>query len=314
MKPKIVLLGAGKFGKNHLRNLLGLDNSGLIHLVGVVDTDPKILSHVKKEYNVKISSDFKEFVELADAFDIVTPTSTHYYFTKYFLKRKKHVFVEKPLTTHSKKSKELALLAKKNNLVLQVGHIFRYNGAVNLLKKIISKKENFPFYISGKFLQGTEPRKDVGAIFNYLHHFDILDNLIEKNPIKLTAYSNLNLTNPNREINAVVFLQYPKLNVHLELGWIPDGKIRTLDLYLKNQRLKCLLDKQQIEIFKNNKLSKTICLKHKEPLNIELTEFAKCVRNGSQPNANGFVGARVDRIAELATISIKKKKEMKFSN
>jgi len=314
MKPKIVLLGAGKFGKNHLRNLIDLDNKRLIQFVGVVDSDPKILSLVKKEYNVNTSSDYNDFLDLANAFDIVTPASTHYYLTKYFLKRKKHVFVEKPFTTNSKKSKELAILAKKNNLVLQVGHIFRYNEAVILLKKIIRKKGNFPFYISGKFLQGTEPRKDVGAIFNYLHHFDILDNLLGENPVKLSAYSNLNLTNPNREINAVIFLQYPKINAHLELGWIPDGKIRTLDIYSKNQYIKCLLDKQQIEIFKNNKLPKTICPKHKEPLNLELIEFTKCVRNGTQPTANGFVGARVDRIAELATISIKEKKEIKFSN
>jgi len=292
MKPKIVLLGAGKFGKNHLRNLIDLDNKRLIQFVGVVDSDPKILSLVKKEHKVKTSSDYNDFLDLADAFDIV----------------------KKPFTTNSKKSKELAILAKKNNLVLQVGHIFRYNEAIILLKKIIRKKGNFPFYISGKFLQETEPRKDVGAIFNYLHHFDILDNLLGKNPVKLSAYSNLNLTNPNREINAVVFLQYPKINACLELGWIPDGKIRTLDIYSKNQHIKCLLDKQQIEIFKNNKLSKTICPKHKEPLNLELIEFTKCVKNGTQPTANGFVGARVDRIAELATISIKKKKEIKFSN
>jgi len=314
MIPKIVLLGVGKFGKNHLRNLQNLENKRLVRLIGVVDSDSKILSLVKKQYNVKTSSDYNDFIDFADAFDIVTPTSTHYHLAKYFLKRKKHVFVEKPLTGNSKKSKELAWLARKNNLVLQVGHIFRYNATVTLLKKIIHQKGNFPFYISGKFLQPTEPKKDVGAIFNYLHHFDILDNLLEKNPDKLLAHSNLKMKKTNLEINASVLLQYSALNVYLELGWIPSGKFRTLDLYSKNKYIKCNLDKQQIEIYKNNRLTKKYSPKHKEPLNMELTEFVKCVRNDSLPTADGFVGARIDRIAELATISIKKKKEMKFSN
>ncbi len=179
MKPKIVLVGAGRFGSNHLRNLIDLDKKKAIELIGVVDSDLKILQKIKKEFGFNIDKNYKVFLKNADAFDLVTPAHTHYSISKHLLTRKKHVFVEKPLSLNSSEAKKLLNLSKKNNCILQVGHIFRYNKAVDFIKKNINQKNNFPYYIKGKFLQTTEPKKDVGAIFNYLHHFDILDNILE---------------------------------------------------------------------------------------------------------------------------------------
>ena len=312
MIPRVVLVGAGRFGKNHLRNLSLLDKKKMLKLIGVVDVDKKLLLSIEKEYKVKTSTEYRDFLKLADAFDVVTPAASHYKFVKFFLKNNKHVFVEKPLSFSVKEANELTSIAKRNRKTLQVGHIFRYNFAVNVLKKII-KKQGFPFLITGEFIQSREPKSDVGAIFNYLHLFDILDNILEQQPTKISAYSNLFNKVIKRETNATVFLQYHNTNVILNIGWIPSGKYRTLSMYFKKNHVICDLEKQIVEIYENSKLKSTISPKHKEPLLLELAEFVRCARIHKQPRASGIVGARVVKVAEFATRVLDTDKNETFS-
>lgn len=313
MKPKIILIGAGNFGKNHFRNLLKLHEQKIIEFVGVVDKDQKILNKINSEHDIQTSKNYKKFINIADIFDVVTPASTHYDLVKDLLNNKKHVFVEKPLTLDSKSSYELTTLAKKNKVTLQVGHIFRFNTLVNYLKKIIQTKGNSPFFITGKFLQSTNPKSDVGAIFNYLHLIDILDNIIQKNPKKIFAYSNIQLLNPQREINAVLSLEYTKnLHANLNVGWIPTGKYRELEIFTNKEHIKCDLLEQKIQIYKNGLLKKEIIFKHEEPLLLELKDFIKCIKEKTIPKADGLVGTKIVKIAESAKASAESGKIINF--
>jgi len=313
MIPKIVLVGTGRFGNNHLRNLVDLDKNGIIKLIGVVDTDPNRLKIMKKKFSIPTSVNYRDFLNMTDAFDVVTPASTHFTLVKSLLLEKKHVFVEKPFTLNYDKAVKLVNLAKKNNVILQVGLIFRYNEAVAKLKKLISEKDYFPFYVTGSFLQNSPPKKDVGAIFNYLHHFDIIDNLFGKKIKSIFSHENLSMIKPLLETNVTVLMDLTNnVNVVLNLGWIPTGKYRTLELFSKKYHLKCDLMKQQIEIYQNEKLNKVIKPKFEEPLKLELEEFATCIKNKRNPKADGQLGARIVKIAEVATKSLKTKKPIRF--
>ena len=313
MKPKIILLGAGNFGKNHFRNLLKLHKQKIVDFIGVVDTDQKILDEINLKYKLQTSKNHKKFIKIADAFHVVTPASTHYGLVKELLKNKKHVFVEKPLTLNSKSSQELAMLAKKNKVILQVGHIFRFNSSVNLLKKIIQTKENTPYFITGQFLQSTNPKSDVGAIFNYLHLIDILDNIIGKSPKKIFSYSNLQLNNPQREINANISVEYTKkLHANLNVGWIPTGKYRMLEIFTNKEHIKCDLLKQKVEIYRKGLLKKEIIFKHEEPLYLEIKDFLKCMKKKTVPKADGFIGTKIVKIAEIAKKSSESGKIINF--
>lgn len=133
--PKIVLVGVGRFGKNHLRVLKELEKDGLCALYGVVDKNIEILRKLRKNYDVKTTSDLTEFLNNdVDAVDIVTPADIHFELCKKSLSAGKHVFVEKPLTTSYSKAKELIQLAAEKNRILMAGHIFRYNPAVKKIK------------------------------------------------------------------------------------------------------------------------------------------------------------------------------------
>lgn len=314
MKPKVVLIGAGKFGSNHLRNLIELDKKKKLELIGVADADKKILSIINKKNGIPTSTNFRDFLNNADAFDVVTPASTHYDIVKFLLSKSKHVMVEKPLSLNSNQANYLVKLSKRKKKILQVGHIFRYNEVIDFLKKRIQNKDRHPFFISGKFIQTTKPKTDVGAIFNYLHHFDILDNILEKPPRSIIAVPNLFSKDKTRhEINAEIFLKYPKLNVNLLLGWVPNGKVRSLNLYSLKEYLKCDLEKQKVTIFNENGKIIKKQFKFKEPLHLELLDFIDCVIGKKKsPLANVEVGARVVKIAETAINSMNHKKEIKL--
>ena len=312
MIPKIVLVGGGRFGENHLRTLKKLDSSKIIKLVGVIDLDPKIRQKIKKKFHVKTTDNLQDFLEQANGFDVVTPPDSHYKLVKFLLKKNKHVFVEKPLTLKSKQSEELVSLARKNKKILQVGHIFRYNETIIFLKKLI-KKNDMPYYIIASFLQDRIQGHDTGAIFIFMHGFDILDNLVNSNPISVNGVANLYSKKTNQEINSFVLLQYKKLNALVNVGFIPSGKRRSIEIFSNKRHIICNLLDQQIMIYKKNKLEQKFVIKQKnEPLTLELEDFAKCIKNNSKPLVDGKVASRIVRICELATQSIQSKKSLSF--
>jgi len=312
MIPKIVLVGSGRFGENHLRTLKKLDSSKIIKFIGVIDLDPKVRQKIKKKFHVKTTDNIQDFLEQADGFDVVTPPDSHYKIVKFLLKKNKHVFVEKPLTLKSKQAEELVSLASKNKKILQVGHIFRYNETISFLKKLI-KKNDMPYYIIASFLQDRIQGHDTGAIFIFMHGFDILDNLVNSNPLSVNGVANLYSKKTNQEINSFVLIQYKKLNALVNVGFIPSGKRRTIEIFSNKRHIICDLLDQQILIYKKNKLSKKFIIKQKkEPLKLELIDFAKCIKNNSKPLVDGKVASRIVRICELATQSIKSKKSQSF--
>ena len=312
MIPKIVLVGGGRFGENHLRTLKKLDSSKIIKLIGVIDLDPKVRQKIKKKFHVKTTNNLQYFLEQADGFDVVTPPDSHYKLVKFLLKKNKHVFVEKPLTLKSKQSEELISLARKNKKILQVGHIFRYNETISFLKKLI-KKNDMPYYIIASFLQDRIQGHDTGAIFIFMHGFDILDNLVNSDPISVNGVANLYSKKTNREINSFVLLQYKKLNALVNVGFIPSGKRRSIEIFSKKRHIICDLVDQQIMIYKKNKLNQKFMIKQKkEPLTLELKDFVKCIKNNSKPLADGKIASRIVRICELATQSIQSKKSLRF--
>jgi|SaaInlStandDraft_6_1057023.scaffolds.fasta_scaffold17474_2 predicted dehydrogenase len=305
MKPKIVQIGVGKFGLNHFKTLMKLDEKKIIDFIGIVDKDIDILSKIKKCSNISTSTDVKDFLNVADGFDVVTPPQLHYDMVKKLLNSNKHVFVEKPLSLNFKDSYKLACLSKKNKQTLQVGHIFRYNSTITELKKILERKPNRPTYVKANFLQDRIPRHNNGAIFVYMHGFDILDYLFNLEPKKIFAMANIKKFSPMREINSTINIQYRNINAFLNVGWIPTGVQRRLDFFSDKRHLICDLLTNQISIYENGKLLKKLTVIQKdEPLFLELKDFSKCIKENSTPKVDGFIGSKIVKICELATKSI----------
>jgi len=328
MKPKIVLVGVGKFGKNHLRILKELEKDGLCTLYGVVDKRDDVLENIRENYKVATTSNLGEFLKSdIDTVDIVTPADTHFKVCQECLIAGKHVFVEKPLTTNYAEAKKLAQLAADKDRILMAGPIYRYNPAVKKIKELMDLGElGKIYYMFGHYMSFKDPRVEVGALLNLaVHHIDIYDYLLEELPDEVTCSVAHFLGRESFEDLAVLILKYGNGAVGIiENSWLPPGNYRDLTVVGSKKSVTSDLSKQtvilhDVHMEKNNGTFKAIDkgtlnlnVKIEEPLKLELKDFVECVRTGRKPIAHGQVASRTVMIAEKALESAHLKRSVKI--
>jgi predicted dehydrogenase len=328
MKPKIVLIGAGKFGKNHLRVLKELETEGLCKFYGVVDKRRNVLENIRKTYDLETTSDPAEFLPDSDCADVVTPADTHFKMCQECLSVGKHVFVEKPLATNYADAVKLVQLATEKNRILGVGLIYRYNPAVRKIKELTTCGEiGKVYYMFGHYMGFKEPRTDVGALLNFaVHHIDIYDYLLEEIPQEVTCSVAHFLGRRNFEDFALLVLRYRKGIIGIiEGSWLPPGNYRDLTVVGSKKSITSDMARQTLvlhDVFmkeKNNtfkaidKGTKNIDVKFEEPLKLELRDFLECVKTGKSPIADGYAASRTVMIAEKALESARLKRSVRIN-
>jgi predicted dehydrogenase len=174
---KIGLFGVGHLGKIHLSCLSETD----FKLVGFYDPNVEIAEKVAIEYRVKSFDSPEELIAQCDAVDIVSPTITHFELAKVAMKAGKHVFLEKPVTEKIAEAEELVSIQEENDLIVQVGHVERFNPAF----RTISQKRLDPLYIEGQRLSVFNPRgTDVSVVLDLMiHDIDLVLSIV-RSPIK----------------------------------------------------------------------------------------------------------------------------------
>lgn len=286
MKKKILLIGAGKFGQQHLRDLRQLEKAGKLILAGVVRRGQKLA---------------KDLLKAVDAIDIVTPASTHYEIVKKCLPYA-HVFVEKPLSMTAAEGKELEALARRHKKMLAVGHIFRFNDAVKKLKKIVQAERTGPYYIEGKFTGGSgQPARDCGVVTSDIHLFDVLDYILDKPPLSVYCHSWTRIKGYKFEDQASIILSYPgNIHAYLKLGWVKAPKVRSVAFYFSEKEVHADLMKQTITIQENSKKKITLHCFRKRPLRTELEGFIKALQGKRGEYIRADVANRITGIVERA--------------
>jgi predicted dehydrogenase len=175
---KIGVLGAGHLGKIHIKCIL---ESKYFDLVGFYDPNHEIAASVEAKFGAKIFQSADELIDACDIVDIVTPTVSHYECASIALKKFKHVFIEKPLTTSLAEARQLIDLAKEANVKVQVGHVERFNPA--FLATLPHIKD--PMFVEAHRLALFNPRgTDVPVVLDLMiHDIDIILSII-KSPVK----------------------------------------------------------------------------------------------------------------------------------
>jgi len=119
------LIGLGSMGRNHFRTLLSNEE---VDLVAVVEPNDALVENIKTKRYRNVGDLLSN--EEVDFAIIATPTSTHVDISRKFLEKGIHVLVEKPIAINSKSATRLDHLAHKNNCKLVVGHVERFNPAI----------------------------------------------------------------------------------------------------------------------------------------------------------------------------------------
>ena len=178
---KVGVIGAGHLGKIHL-NILSNSN---FNLIGFHDTDVENSEKLASEKGYVFFKEIDSLINLIDAAVIVSPTTTHFEIAKKCIKKGKHIFVEKPLTTNSVEARIINKLAKEGNIIGQVGFVERYNQAFISCKEFIDK----PKFIESHRLSDFNPRgTDVSVIMDLMiHDIDIILNINQSKVKKIDA-------------------------------------------------------------------------------------------------------------------------------
>jgi predicted dehydrogenase len=180
----IGIIGLGHMGGYHASVCKQLP---LLNLVGIADPNEKNWNKITSKFVIK-TKDYKELLESVDAVIIAVPTSLHYEIAKECLLQKKHVLLEKPLAKTIDEACELFDIAKRKKVALHVGHIERFNGAVQELKNIIHKPHLIEFHRMGPFV--ARVKQDSIILDLMIHDLDLLMNIVDANIKNVSIHGN----------------------------------------------------------------------------------------------------------------------------
>ena len=178
---KVGIVGVGHLGEIHLKLILSSIN---FDLIGFYETNQEKSDLISKKYQVKSFKSLEDLSENIQAVIISTPTIHHHEIATFFLKNNIHVFIEKPITTNVKEANELVQLAKDNNLVGQVGHVERFNGAFTEVENLLN-----PMFIEAHRLSNYPARgTDVSVILDLMiHDIDIILSIVKSKVSNVSA-------------------------------------------------------------------------------------------------------------------------------
>ena len=309
---KIMQIGTGRWGANHLRVLSNLPVELYIAEVSASGRKTCLEQGIAQDH---ITDNYKEFLDIVAAVDVVTPAPSHFAMCKELLEMGKAVFIEKPITEMSAEAVELVSLASQRNLVLQVGHIFRYDPATDYIKDYIHSGQLGTLQsLNGIFSGFKRPRADGGVtISDGIHFIDFFNYLLDDLPQKVLARCE-DLLQRGMDDMSWIWLDYGGIPALVEANYFSPDKKRLVTITGDKATLVCDFTSSQdkVRIYRNRHLldndtwksvSGEIINKEispAEPLFLELQDFLNCVNSGAKPKADGQAGVDSLRVVEAA--------------
>jgi len=293
-KVRVGIIGVGYLGMQHARILSYLEEA---ELKGVADIDFKKAMQIGNRHGVKYFEKFEDMLDEIDAGIIATPTSEHFSISKRLLKEGKSVLVEKPITETIEQAEELVAMTKKDGLVFQVGHLERFNPAVEEIESLISE----PKFIEVQRLGSFSARSlDIDVVLDLMiHDLDIIMALI-KDSVSIIRSSGIHVLSDKIDI-ANARLEFSSGCVAtLTASRVHQGKVRKLRIFEPTSYYSIDYIDQEVKVFPlNGKQTdiKTLKIKKEEPLKKELQNFIRCIKDGKTRKVSGEEGLQALKLA-----------------
>jgi predicted dehydrogenase len=291
---KIALIGAGSIGSHHARIFSEIDG---IDLVGIVDTDLEKAKDIAYQYSCAAYRDYAEVLGQIDCASIAVPTTLHYQIALDCLGNGKDVFIEKPVTSTLREAEHLISEAEKRGLIIQVGHLERFNAGVSLVSNMIQE----PRFIESSRLSPFPGRgTDVDVTLDLMiHDIDIILSLVKSDISEVRATGSKVLTN-NLDI-AYAWLEFQNGCIaEVVASRIADDKVRQLKVFQHNAYMKLNYMTQEVvchRSVKNNITREVNKPEEKEPLKEQMSAFAECLRTRTRPLVSGLEGKEALEVA-----------------
>ncbi|HPS66170.1 MAG TPA: Gfo/Idh/MocA family oxidoreductase, partial [Ignavibacteria bacterium] len=229
MTIKIGILGAGRWGMNHVRTAAGLVKGEMILVCEENETQREKVREISGD--IRITGDFEEFLK-SDVNAVINalPAEMHFDTTKRCLEAGMNVLVEKPMTLQSRESEMLTKIADDKNLKLMVGHILLYHPAVIKLKALIDEgKIGRLQYIYSNRLNLGAIRSEENILWSFApHDISIMQYITGSNPVSVAAKGS-SFVQKGIEDTTLTYLEYPEgVSAHIFVSWLHPFKEQRL--------------------------------------------------------------------------------------
>lgn len=293
-KIRTAVIGVGYLGNYHAEKYASLPGS---ELVMVCDPNQERATEIATLYHTQACEDYRKLPGLVDAVSIAAPTPLHHEIGLFCLENGIHVLMEKPIATSIEEADELIKIAQKNQLILQVGHLERFNNAIRALEPIIKKPLFIESLRQAPFkLRGT----DVNVILDLMiHDIDIIQSIVKSEITEIRANGApilspyIDIANARIEFASGCVANVSASRVSLK----QDRKLRIfqhdcyvgLDLDSKNLSIH---RKGQQEMFPGipEIISENLAFEKGDALKDQIASFLQAIRTGEKPLVSGEDG------------------------
>ena len=306
---KAAVVGVGHLGKWHADKYAACADC---ELVAVVDTDTGAARAVADKHGAAVYSDYRDIFPLVDAISLVVPTSLHYKIGRDFLEAGIHCLIEKPVTESVDEAEILVDIARQRGLVLQVGHIERFNSVMLGIAEHLRQPQ---FIESTRLAPFTLRATDVSVILDLMiHDIDIILDLVDS-PIRRISASGISVLSDEIDIaNArIEFENHCVANV--TASRISRKRERKLRIFQKDAYLSADFQEKILAINRKGETDNAEGFKdisHEElhfddndALNLEVLDFVNAIKTGGRPLVDGADGKRALETAIVITSQIK---------
>ncbi len=312
---RVGVVGVGHLGQHHARNYSSMEE---VRLTGVVDVDRRAAGRVAERVGCPAFTDHRDLIGRVDAVSVVVPTIYHHAVALDFIQAGVHVLIEKPMTSTVAEARELIDMARARQLILQVGHIERFNAAIIKLQEFLT----LPGFIESHRLGPYDPRvRDVGVVLDLMiHDIDIVLQVVRSPIVSIDAIGVPILSEREDIANARIKFENG-CTANLTVSRVTPNKMRKIRIFQPNTYVSIDYQKQAMEIYRREKIEdaeegepraqivrKRLRLKKDEPLRRELEHFIACVREGREPAVTGEHGQNALEVAIQIVEQIQSKK------
>jgi len=317
-KVNVGVIGVGYWGKKVLSEYAQLAKENPdVDLLGACDLSESNLKFCEDYSLPFMTKYYKEVMACPeiDAVHICTPSETHYEICREALEAGKHVIVEKPMTLNSGEAYKLVELAHEKGLILSVGHIFRFNNALQKVRSLIMNGFLGDFFwlklqwtAFMPLMVGRDVITDLAP-----HPFDILNFLMNDWPSKITCKAKAYRTEKQEETAHIIAELRNNIMANIELSWLHPQKVREVSVMGSKGFVKTDCLTQEVNAFENGHFY-NIPVERNNTIAAELAHFAECVQNNHVSNNgylnrnDGLLGANVVKLLEVARRSMEKER------
>jgi predicted dehydrogenase len=321
---KLGVIGAGAWGRNHVRTAAGLADA---ELAAVCDTDPKVRERLARQYpGTFVTGDAAALLERVDAVIVASPAATHATLAQQCVAAGKPCLVEKPFALSVRAAEAVAALAAERKVPVLAGHLLVYHPAVERLRTLVQSGElGKVFYLYGLRVNLGQVRQDENALWSFgPHDVSVALYVLGEAPVRVAAQGKSYL---QPRIEDVVFLTMEFASgvlAHVQLSWLDPHKERKLTIVGAKKMVVFddMEPREKLRIYDKGverppeygSFGESLAIREGdifipriptvEPLAAELGHFVRVVRGEEEPRAGAADGVRVVRVLEAASRSL----------